>query len=68
MRRYSQQNNRFQATKAQIDYLRAVHQGLKSNTNGATRGRCFKFLVFEDGKVFVKPEIVAQFKLDQEAK
>jgi hypothetical protein len=67
MKRYYQQTGRFGATRAQIQYLRAVYRGVPSKTNGATRARCYRFLVFTETGVSVKPEIVAQFHLDQPA-
>jgi hypothetical protein len=63
-KRFYQQSNRFSGTKAQIDYLRCVHQGLPSNTNVATMYRCHGFLLFEGDKVRVKPEIIEQLGLD----
>ena len=65
MKGFYQQTSRFAATRAQIEYLRAVHHGLQSNTNGATRARCYRFLVFADGKASVNPEIVKQLGLDK---
>lgn len=50
------QSSRFSATKAQIDYLRAIHHGTPIKTNGATRQRSWPFLTFsrdEDGNVTV---------------
>lgn len=60
-----QQSNRFTGTAAQVDYLRCIHQGLPSKTNAATMYRCYEFLLFEGGKVSVKPEIVAQLGLSE---
>lgn len=65
MRSHLQQSQRFSATKAQIEYLRAIHKGLPVNTNYATRNRCYGCLSFEGGKLAVRPEIVSQFNLDQ---
>jgi hypothetical protein len=62
MKRYYTQSSKFSATKAQIAYLRAVHQGLPIRTNRATANRCFRFLSFEGG-IHVKPEVVAAFNL-----
>jgi hypothetical protein len=64
VRRFTQQTSHFAATKAQMQYLRAIHQGLPIRTNGATRARCWQFLVFEDGKVSIRPEIVKALNLD----
>lgn len=63
MKCYYQQSSKFSATPAQIEYLRGIHKGYAVKTNGATRARCFQYLVFGD-KVSVKREIVTQFKLE----
>jgi hypothetical protein len=66
MKRFYQQSSRFQATKAQIAYLRAIHLRQPIKTNAATVYRCYPFLEFREDGVFVKPEVVKQFNLDQE--
>jgi len=65
MKRYYQQSNRFQATRAQIAYLRAIHQRQPIKTNAATAYRCYPFLEFRDDGVFVKADVVKHFHLDQ---
>jgi hypothetical protein len=65
VRRLYSQSSRFTCTKAQVDYLRAIHKGEPSDTNAATRNRCFRLLEFRDGSVFVKPEVVKQLGLDK---
>jgi hypothetical protein len=64
MKRFYQQSSRFQATRAQIAYLRAIHLHQPIKTNAATIYRCHPFLEFRDGEYFVKPEIVKHFNLD----